>query len=194
MNMIVRMQRTCPALVKDPCAKIRLKNQMQNSIPSNGTPNVHLMYKCWSEQAIMVHKFYTLGFGKSVLETSGIHVTGTISSGQMSPMPYQQISRWIFCYKYDSLIGGLPITGILGISRTVNHTLLVTSPFLNFIIAWHVACPCISEALHGHSLWYYWECIPVVQLTTCTLGCPSGTKFWRSTFCFLPKLTLGLNN
>ena len=26
------------------------------------------------------------------------------------------------------------------------------------------------------------------------LGCPSGTKFWRSTFCFLPNLTLGLNS
>ena len=26
------------------------------------------------------------------------------------------------------------------------------------------------------------------------VGCPSGTKFWRSTFCFLPQLTLGLNS
>ncbi len=26
------------------------------------------------------------------------------------------------------------------------------------------------------------------------LGCPSRTKFWRSTLCFLPKLTLGLNS
>ncbi len=26
------------------------------------------------------------------------------------------------------------------------------------------------------------------------LGCPSGTKFWRSTSCFLPKLTLSLNS
>ena len=27
-----------------------------------------------------------------------------------------------------------------------------------------------------------------------SLGCPSGTKFWRSIFCFLPKLTLGMNS
>ena len=27
-----------------------------------------------------------------------------------------------------------------------------------------------------------------------SLGCPSGTKFFRSSFCFLPKLTLGLNS
>ncbi len=27
-----------------------------------------------------------------------------------------------------------------------------------------------------------------------SLGCPSGTKFLRSSFCFLPELTLGLNS
>ncbi len=39
-----------------------------------------------------------------------------------------------------------------------------------------------------------WKWIVRSEMLTCSVGCPSRTKFWSSDFCFAPKLNLGINN